>query len=687
MRLTLSVRSFQTPPTPGTSAWPPSLPSVPTSRATRVTSPANELSWSTIRLMVSLSSRISPIASTVIFLERSPFARPVATSAMLRTWSVRLPAMRLTLSVRSFQTPPTPGTWAWPPRMPSVPTSLATRVTSDAKPLSWSTMVLMVFLSSRISPRASAVMVRERSPLATAVVTSAMLRTWVVRLPASSFTLSVRSFHTPATPTTWAWPPSFPSVPTSLAMRVTSDAKPLSWSTMVLMVFLSSRISPRASAVMVRERSPLAMPVVTSAMLRTCSVRLLAMRLTLSVRSFQTPATPRTCAWPPSFPSTPTSRATRVTSLAKPLSWSTMVLMVFFSSRNSPRASTVIFLERSPVATAVVTSAMLRTWFVRLPASSLTLSVRSFQTPATPGTSAWPPSLPCTPTSRATRVTSLANPPSCSTIVLTMRATRRNSPFSAAPSSSRPTRCERSPRATAPMTRAVSAVGRTSESVSALTESTIVDHTPSASGSDARSLSRPSAPTLFAMRSNSAAMRALRSIISLSASAILPSRPTRWRGRRALRSPRFTARSVSSSAFGSSAPLVSALAAFDLGVVGRSGVSGLDGCTVVPVPVAVAVGLVDLVGMATPSSGSAARGAPRARTGSTRCRRGTLPGLVADLPHAVDPGRAARRDRGRARVLCTGRGAGSPAVAYPPCVHPAVPCPPVAGRRRPRPLL
>ena len=38
MKLTLSVRSFQVPATPGTSAWPPSLPSVPTSRATRVTS-------------------------------------------------------------------------------------------------------------------------------------------------------------------------------------------------------------------------------------------------------------------------------------------------------------------------------------------------------------------------------------------------------------------------------------------------------------------------------------------------------------------------------------------------------------------------------------------------------------------------------------------------------------------------
>jgi hypothetical protein len=33
----------------------------------------------------------------------------VATSAMLRTWPVRLTAMKLTLSVRSFQVPATPG--------------------------------------------------------------------------------------------------------------------------------------------------------------------------------------------------------------------------------------------------------------------------------------------------------------------------------------------------------------------------------------------------------------------------------------------------------------------------------------------------------------------------------------------------------------------------------------------------
>ena len=81
----------------------------------------------------------------------------------------------------------------------------------------------------------------------------------------------------------------------------------------------------------------------------------------------------------------PTSRATRVTSDAKALSWSTIVLIVFFSSRISPFTSTVILRDRSPRATAVVTSAMLRTCPVRLPAIELTLSVRSFQVPATSG--------------------------------------------------------------------------------------------------------------------------------------------------------------------------------------------------------------------------------------------------------------------------------------------------------------
>ena len=140
------------------------------------------MSWSTIVLMVSLSSRISPRTSTVILRDRSPRATAVVTWAMLRTWSVRLPHMALTESVRSFQVPATPGTIAWPPSLPSVPTSRATRVTSEANERSWSTIVLMASLSCRISPRTSTVIFFDRSPLATAIVTSAMLRTWAVRL-------------------------------------------------------------------------------------------------------------------------------------------------------------------------------------------------------------------------------------------------------------------------------------------------------------------------------------------------------------------------------------------------------------------------------------------------------------------------------------------------------------------------
>ncbi len=270
-------------------------------------------------------------------------------------------------------------------------------------------MVLMVFFSSSTSPFTSTVIFWERSPFATAVVTLAMLRTWVVRFDAMKFTLSVRSFQTPLTPRTSAWPPSLPSVPTSRATRVTSPVKERSCSTMVLMVLFSSSTSPRASTVILRERSPLATAVVTSAMFRTWEVRLLASRLTLSVRSFQVPATPGTLAWAPSFPSTPTVRATLVTCSAKMPRVLVMLFSVSARAAISPRASSTSFWERSPLATAVTTLTMPRTWVVRFEAMKFTLSVRSFQTPDTPFTSACPPSFPSVPTSRATRVTSDAN--------------------------------------------------------------------------------------------------------------------------------------------------------------------------------------------------------------------------------------------------------------------------------------
>ena len=87
---------------------------------------------------------------------------------------------------------------------------------------------LMVLARAAISPLDSTVSLSLRSPLATAVTTLAMPRTWEVKLAAIMFTLSVKSFQVPATPFTSAWPPSFPSVPTSRATRVTSEAKELS---------------------------------------------------------------------------------------------------------------------------------------------------------------------------------------------------------------------------------------------------------------------------------------------------------------------------------------------------------------------------------------------------------------------------------------------------------------------------
>ena len=203
------------------------------------------------------------------------------------------------------------------------------------------------------------------------------------------------------------------------------------------------------------------------------------------------PATPGSTAWPPSRPSVPTSRATRVTSDANDRSWSTMVLVASLSSRISPRTSTVIFFDRSPLATPMVTSAMLRTCAVRLPAIWLTESRRSRHTPDTPWTCACPPSLPSVPTSRATRVTSEVNTASCWIIVLTSLAERRNSPLSGRPSTSSSMDSARSPLATAPMVRAISVVGRTRSSMSVLTASACAAHPPTAPGSDMRCFSRP----------------------------------------------------------------------------------------------------------------------------------------------------------------------------------------------------
>ena len=118
MTFTASVRSFQVPATPGTAAWPPSRPSVPTSRATRVTSSAKRRSVAVSALIVSASSATSPLAFTVIVRDRSPRAIAVAASEIDRTWLVRLDAIVFTESVSARQVPATPRTSAWPPSSP-----------------------------------------------------------------------------------------------------------------------------------------------------------------------------------------------------------------------------------------------------------------------------------------------------------------------------------------------------------------------------------------------------------------------------------------------------------------------------------------------------------------------------------------------------------------------------------------
>ncbi len=282
-------------------------------------------------------------------------------------------------------------------------------------------------------------------------------------------------------------------------------------------------------------------------MLRTWLVRFDAIELTLSVRSFQVPATPGTSAWPPSFPSVPTSRATRVTSSANSRRVSVSELIVSASSATSPFAETVIFCDRSPCAMAVVTCAMERTWPVRFAAMTFTLSVRSRQVPETPRTSAWPPSFPSVPTSRATRVTSSANDDSWSTMVFTARPMRRNSPRSGRPSISFAMCWDRSPSATATITRAISVVGRPRSSIRLFTARTPSAQAPSKCSSSTRSVIRPSRPTTRPMRRSSRFRRSSNVMTSLNRSATSPAAPVR-RGIRTLKSPSRTRCSASASA-------------------------------------------------------------------------------------------------------------------------------------------
>jgi hypothetical protein len=124
----------------------------------------------------------------------------------------------------------------------------------------------------------------------------------------------------------------------------------------------------------------------------------------------------------------------------------------------------VTFWERSPLATAVVTRAISRTWSVRLAAIELTEPVRSRQIPKTPFTSACTPRWPSVPTSRVTRVSSAEDDLSWSTIEFTTVPMRARSPLAGRPSMVSSIFSVRSPSGTAEITRG-HLCGRTDELV------------------------------------------------------------------------------------------------------------------------------------------------------------------------------------------------------------------------------
>ncbi len=132
--------------------------------------------------MVFFSSRISPLTSTVIFCERSPLATAVVTSAMLRTWSVRLRGQHVDVVGQVL------------PRAGdaldlglAAELALGADLLRDARHLGGERAELIDHRVDRVlelagsRPRASTVIFCDRSPLATAVVTFAMLRTCAVR--------------------------------------------------------------------------------------------------------------------------------------------------------------------------------------------------------------------------------------------------------------------------------------------------------------------------------------------------------------------------------------------------------------------------------------------------------------------------------------------------------------------------
>jgi hypothetical protein len=175
--------------------------------------------------------------------------------------------------------------------------------------------------------------------------------------------------------------------------------------------------------------------------------------------------------------------------------------------------------------------------------------VRSFHAPATPGTCAWPPSFPSVPTSFATRVTSDANALSWSTIVFTVVPIRRNSPCTDFPSISSTIFCERSPLATALITRATSLVGATRSVTSELSAPALSAQPPVMPSSETRAVMSPFRPTISLMRLSSLVIRSFREATSLNADTMSAMSGSRDLGNRTAKSPPRRSRRPASNAF------------------------------------------------------------------------------------------------------------------------------------------
>ncbi len=154
---------------------------------------------------------------------------------MSLTWAVSRYAIVLTESVRSRHEPDMPRTRACPPSLPSVPTSLATRVTSSVNVDSWSTRLLTVRPTFRNSPRSgcpfpSGACVRnsirgDRSPSATADSTRLTSETGRTRSSTRAFELSIAVDHEPSQAPVSSRSVSFPSRPTIRRTRASSPVR------------------------------------------------------------------------------------------------------------------------------------------------------------------------------------------------------------------------------------------------------------------------------------------------------------------------------------------------------------------------------------------------------------------------------------------------------------------------------